>query len=65
MENCISSLLNTRFKGLEVPYPGAALDIDRDSDYEAIKTRYNEWHDLLLSMKKFPSRANNKSHVTG
>ena len=65
MENCISNLLNTRFKGLEVPYPGAALDIDRDSDYEAIKTRYNEWHDLLLSMKKFPSRANNKSHVTG
>ena len=64
MENCISNLLNTRFKGLEVPYPGAALDIDRDSDYEAIKTRYNEWHDLL-SMKRSSAPENKKSHVTG
>jgi molybdopterin-guanine dinucleotide biosynthesis protein A len=64
MENCISNLLNTRFKGLEVPYPGAALDIDRDSDYEAIKTRYNEWRDLL-SMKRSSAPENNKSHVTG
>ncbi len=65
MENCISSLLNTRFKGLEVPYPGAALDIDRDSDYEAMKTRYNEWSNLLISTEKFPAHSNNKSHVTG
>ena len=64
MENCISNLLNTRFKGLEVPYPGAALDIDRDSDYEAIKTRYNEWHGLL-SMKRSSTPENNKSPVTG
>ena len=65
MENCISNLLNTRFKGLEVPYPGAALDIDRDSDYEAMKIRYNEWHDVLQSIKSFPTCANDKSHVTG
>jgi molybdopterin-guanine dinucleotide biosynthesis protein A len=65
MENCISNLLNTRFKGLEVPFPGAALDIDRDSDYEAMKIRYIEWHDLLQSIKSFPARASNKSHVTG
>ena len=55
MESCISSLLNTRFKGLEVPYPGAALDIDRDSDYEAIKSRYDEWHNFLNSPEKFPA----------
>ena len=65
MENCISNLLNTRFKGLEVPYPGAALDIDRDSDYEAMKIRYNEWHNTLQSIKNFPTSTNNKSHVTG
>jgi hypothetical protein len=55
MESCISSLLDTRFKGLEVPYPGAALDIDRDSDYEAIKSRYDEWHNFLNSPEKFPA----------
>ncbi len=65
MENCISSLLKTRFKGLEVPYPGAALDIDRDSDYEAMKTRYNEWRNRLLLTKNFPTRSNDKSHATG
>jgi molybdopterin-guanine dinucleotide biosynthesis protein A len=64
MESCISSLLNTRFKGLEVPYPGAALDIDRDSDYEAIKSRYDEWHNFLNSPEKFPTYT--KEHqVTG
>ena len=53
MEHCISNLLNTRFKGLVVPYPGAALDIDRDSDYEAIKLRYDEWYRLLNSTESF------------
>ena len=53
MECCISNLLNTRFKGLVVPYPGAALDIDRDSDYEAIKFRYDEWYSLLNSSENF------------
>jgi len=63
MEYCISNLLNTRFKGLEVPYPGAALDIDRDSDYEAIKLRFDEWHSLLNSIENFhPST--NEHHTT-
>ena len=47
LEQCISTLLKTRFMGLEVPYPGAALDIDRDSDYEAITARFEEWHAYL------------------
>ena len=64
MESCISSLLNTRFKGLEVPYPGAALDIDRDSDYEAIKSRYDEWHNFLNSPEKFPTYTKG-NQVTG
>jgi hypothetical protein len=37
--------------GLEVPYPGAALDIDRDSDYEAIKTRFDEWRADLIQLE--------------
>ena len=64
MESCISSLLNTRFKGLEVPYPGAALDIDRDSDYEAMKSRYDEWHNFLNSPEKFPTYTK-ENQVTG
>ena len=48
LEQCISTLLKTRFMGLEVPYPGAALDIDRDSDYEAIKTHFDEWRADLI-----------------
>ena len=64
MEQCISNLLDTRFKGLEVPYPGAALDIDRDSDYEAIRSRYDEWYGLLNSAENSHPYAN-KHHVTG
>ena len=63
MEHCISRLLDTRFKGLVVPYPGAALDIDRDSDYEAIKSRYDEWYSFLNSTENFHSYANNH-HTT-
>ena len=29
--------MKTRFMALEVPYPGAALDIDNAKDYEAMK----------------------------
>jgi hypothetical protein len=64
MEQCISNLLDTRFKGLEVPYPGAALDIDRDSDYEAIKSRYDEWHGFLNSTENSHPHTN-EHQVTG
>ncbi|MFQ5451424.1 MAG: nucleotidyltransferase family protein [Nitrospinaceae bacterium] len=47
LERCISRILKTRFMGLEVPFPGAALDIDNDRDYEAIKSRFNEWREFL------------------
>ncbi|KMP12022.1 hypothetical protein UZ36_02315 [Candidatus Nitromaritima sp. SCGC AAA799-C22] len=64
LEQCISTLLKTRFKGLEVPYPGAALDIDRDSDYEAIKARYDEWRAWLNpSEQSLPH--GREQHVTG
>ncbi|GJL77112.1 MAG: hypothetical protein NPINA01_01010 [Nitrospinaceae bacterium] len=47
LEKSISTILKTRFKSLEVPFPGAALDIDNDKDYEAMKMRFNEWREYL------------------
>ena len=47
LEKSISTILKTRFIGLEVPFGGAALDIDNDRDYEAMKTRFNEWREYL------------------
>jgi molybdopterin-guanine dinucleotide biosynthesis protein A len=47
---CISRILKTRFMGLEVPFPGAALDIDNDRDYETIKLRFREWRDFLRQL---------------
>ena len=50
LENCISHLLKTRFIGLETPFPGAALDIDNDRDYEAMHSRFTEWREYLLTL---------------
>jgi GTP:adenosylcobinamide-phosphate guanylyltransferase len=47
LEESISNILKTRFVGLEVPFPGAALDIDNDRDYAAMKIRFNEWREYL------------------
>jgi len=43
--------LKTRFMGLEVPFPGAALDIDNDRDYETIKARFDEWREYLSRLE--------------
>ena len=42
LEETISTIMKTRFSALEVPFPGAALDIDNAKDYEAMKTRFDE-----------------------
>lgn len=47
LEECISSIMDTRFMGLESPLPGSALDIDNARDYEAIKLRFKEWRSYL------------------
>lgn len=47
LEECISSIMDTRFEGKESPLPGAALDIDNARDYEAIKIQFNEWRSYL------------------
>ncbi len=55
MEQCLSNILKTRFMGLETPFPGAALDIDNNQDYDTISLRFREWKDYLQSLeKKFP-----------
>lgn len=52
MEKIISTIMKTRFTALEVPYPGAALDIDNAKDYEAMKTRFDEWCKYLQEYKE-------------
>jgi molybdopterin-guanine dinucleotide biosynthesis protein A len=47
VEKRICTIMKTRFMALEVPYPGAALDIDNAKDYEAMKTRFDEWWEYL------------------
>ena len=47
LERCVSTIMKTRFVALEVPFPGAALDIDNDKDYEVICGMFQEWWDYL------------------
>jgi len=54
LEKSISNILKARFIGLEVPYAGAALDIDNDRDYEAMKIRFNEWREYLSHPENSP-----------
>ena len=49
LETTISTIMKTRFSALEVPFPGAALDIDNAKDYEAMKTRFDEWQKFLMA----------------
>tara|TARA_B100000686_G_scaffold346168_1_gene432258 strand:- start:6690 stop:7679 length:990 start_codon:yes stop_codon:yes gene_type:complete len=63
-ELCISNVLKTRFTGMETPFPGAALDIDNDRDFEVIRTRFNEWQHYLESLnREHPLSAKSESMV--
>jgi 2-C-methyl-D-erythritol 4-phosphate cytidylyltransferase len=50
LEESISTIMRTRFSTLEVPFPGAALDIDNAKDYEAMKTQFEEWQEYLKAV---------------
>jgi GTP:adenosylcobinamide-phosphate guanylyltransferase len=54
LEKSISNIMKARFVGLEVPYAGAALDIDNDHDYEAMKIRFDEWREYLNHPENSP-----------
>ncbi len=47
LEESISTIMKTRFVAMEVPFPGAALDIDNDRDYETMQARFDEWREYL------------------
>lgn len=50
LEDCISNIMGTRFKGLEVPFPGAALDIDNARDFEVMKLQLHTWQKHIKNM---------------
>lgn len=55
LEASISRILKTRFMGLEVPFPGATLDIDNYNDWETLKLRFDEWRAYLRRLdQKYP-----------
>ena len=64
LEECISSIMNTRFMGVESPLPGATMDIDNAQDYEVIKLRFKDWKAYLhrlADLHPLPTtRQNNK-----
>ena len=47
LRECVSHILQTRVWGLEMPFAGAALDIDNDRDYHAILSQFDEWKKYL------------------
>jgi len=63
LEKIISTIMKTRFMALEVPYPGAALDIDNAKDYEAMKIRFDDWWEYLQEYKESPPIPNNYNEV--
>jgi len=52
LEKCVSQILQTRLMGQEVPFPGAALDIDNEHDYQAILFRFDEWREYLEQLDR-------------
>ncbi len=64
LEKIISAIMKTRFVTLEVPCPGAALDIDNAKDYEAMKTRFDEWWKYLREDKEPPASTRNYKEVS-
>jgi molybdopterin-guanine dinucleotide biosynthesis protein A len=50
LETAISGLMRTRFCGLEVPFPGAALDIDNDKDFRTMSLMFDQWRDFLAEL---------------
>ncbi len=64
LEEWISQGLATRFKSLVVPYPGAALDIDNESDFNAMNIRFVEWKAYLKQLEAGPAPAAGLAQVS-
>ncbi len=52
LERWVSQGLATRFFGLTVPFPGAALDIDNEEDFRALEARFEEWRGRIRQMEQ-------------
>jgi len=52
LEKAISGLMDTRFQGLETPFPGATLDIDNDKDFHTIEIMFDRWRDYLAGLSR-------------
>ncbi|MFP6565463.1 MAG: nucleotidyltransferase family protein [Myxococcota bacterium] len=46
VERIISKLLDTRFRFITVETGGAAIDVDTEAEYDAVRERYQEWRSL-------------------
>ena len=55
VDDAISRMLGGKFRLVCVPSPGAALDVDRESDFEALRGRFGEWRGWLASSASSPS----------
>lgn len=47
LEKAISGLMRTRFRGIEVPFPGAALDIDNAKDFRTVSIMFDQWRKYM------------------
>jgi hypothetical protein len=56
LEKVISHILNTRFASQEIQLPGAALDIDNDESYEALKSEFGRWRSYLADLNRNSER---------
>jgi molybdopterin-guanine dinucleotide biosynthesis protein A len=50
LEFAISGLMKARFCGLEVPFPGAALDIDNEQDFRTMGIMFDQWRTYLAEL---------------
>jgi molybdopterin-guanine dinucleotide biosynthesis protein A len=58
-ERIVSNVLKTRLKLIETSFGGAALDVDNERDFNAIKVMYQEW--MEYQRKK---NSNNQAPIT-
>jgi hypothetical protein len=47
VESAISLMLGGAFRIACIPAPGAALDVDQEADYDALRARFAEWRKLV------------------
>ncbi|GAB4352344.1 MAG: hypothetical protein Kow0099_36600 [Candidatus Abyssubacteria bacterium] len=62
--HCISKLMKARFGYALTTLGGAALDVDKEHEYEAIKVRYSEWMNYLQEKAEHMQIRSGQPHFT-